>query len=272
MIQEVKEKNIEILFMKIFEAKSVQTSNIKTLFEVLKKIISEVNLIITDEYIKIVSLNNTETMSLIHVKLFSDKFESYTCNYSISAPLIAGIHTESMFKIIKTIKHDETLSFFMLENDDNMYIQKENNERNNITTYKLRLHHLPYDNFVLENISYDTVIHMSSSEFQKLCKDYNSLGYKNLEIKNIENQLFLNGISDFCSSESIYGTSSETIFDVKDKNTIIQGKYSMEYLLLFSKASNLSNIVELYLKNDKPLTLNYKVGTLGDMKFIIGNI
>lgn len=258
--------------MKIFEAKSVQTSNIKTLFEVLKKIIPEVNLIITNEYIKIVSLNNKETLSLIHVKLFASKFEYYNCEYTKDAPLIAGIHTESLYKIIKTIKHDETLSFYMLQDEDYIYIQKENNSRNNMTTYKLRLHHLHYDNFVLENISYDTVIHMSSNEFQKLCKDYNSLGYKYLEIKNIENQLFLNGISDFCSSESIYGTSPKIVFDVKDKNIIIQGRYNMEYLLLFSKASNLSNIVELYLKNDKPLTLNYKVGTLGDMKFIIGNI
>lgn len=257
---------------KIFEAKSVQTSNIKTLFEVLKKILSDVNLIITDEYIKIMSLNESETMSLIHVKLYSDKFESFKCNYTKNNPLIAGLHTENMYKIIKTIKHDETISFYMLENDNNFYIQKENNTRNNITSYKLKLHNLPYDNFQIETISYDTIINMPSSEFQKICKDYNSLGYRHLEIKNIEDQLFLNGIGDFCSSESIYGTSDNTTFDVKNKKSIIQGKYSMDYLLLFSKASNLSTIVELYLKNDKPLTLNYKVGTLGDMKFIIGNI
>ena len=257
---------------KIFEAKSVQTSNIKTLFEVLKKILSDVNLIITNEYIKIISLNESETMSLIHVKLYADKFESFNCVYTKNNPLIAGLHTENMYKIIKTIKHDETISFYMLENDNNFYIQKENNTRNNITSYKLQLHNLPYDNFQIETIVYDTIIHMPSSEFQKICKDYNSLGYKYLEIKNTQDQLFLNGISDFCSSESIYGTSDNTKFDVKNTKSIIQGKYNMDYLLLFSKASNLSNIVELYLKNDKPLTLNYKVGTLGDMKFIIGNI
>lgn len=257
---------------KIFEAKSVQTSNIKTLFEVIKKIVYDINLIITDEYIKIISLNEVENMSLLHVKLYAKHFELYNCKYTVNNPLIAGLHTQNIFKIIKTIKHDETVSFFMLENDNNFYIQKENNYRNNITTYKLQLHNLPYENFKIETICYDTIIHMPSSEFQKLCKDYSSLGYRLLEIKNIENQLFLNGLGDFCSSESVYGSSDNTKFDVKNKNNIIQGKYNMEYLLLFSKASNLSNIVEIYLKNDKPLTLNYKVGTLGDMKFIIGNI
>lgn len=257
---------------KIFEAKSVQTSNIKTLFEVLKNILSDINLIITDEHIKIVSLNKTKSMYLIHVKLYSEKFEYYSCNYNTTSPLVVGLNTEKMLKIIKTIKHDETISFYMLENDTNFYIQKENNTRNNITCYKLKLHNLPYDNFHIETISYDTIIRMPSSEFQKNCKDCSSLGYKSIEIKNIQNQLFFNGVGDFCSSESIYGSSDNTLFDVKNKQNIIQGKYDMEYLLLFSKASNLSNIVEIYLKNDKPLTLNYKVGTLGDMKFIIGNI
>lgn len=257
---------------KIFEAKSVQTSNLKTLFEVLKKILSDINLVITDEYIKIISFNNTETMSLIHVKLYANKFEFFNCKHTKNNPLIVGIHTDNILKIMKTIKHDETISFYMLEGDNNFYIQKENNERNNITSYKLKLHQLPYENFQIETISYDTVICMRSSEFHKLCKDYNSLGYKTVEIKNIESQLFLTGMGEFCSSESIYGTSDGTVFDVRNKNNIIQGKYSMEYLLLFSKACNISNIVELYLKNDKPLTLNYKVGTLGDMKFIIGNI
>jgi proliferating cell nuclear antigen len=258
--------------VKIFEAKSVQTSNVKTLFEVLKKIVSDINLIITDEYIKIVHLNKASTVSLIHVKLYGKYFEMYKCNYSKNNPLIVGLHTQNLFKIIKTIKHDETISFYMLENDSNFYIQKENNDRNNITSYKLKLHHIPYDNFQIETISYDTTIFMPSAEFQKLCKDYDSLGYNYIEIKNIHDQLFLNGIGDFCSSESVYGSSDNTIFDVKNKNNIIQGKYNMEYLLLFSKASSLSKIVEIYLKNDKPLTLNYKVGTLGDMKFIIGNI
>ena len=87
----------------IFEAKSVQTSNIKTLFEVLKEVLIDLNLVITKDKIKIIALNNTE-VSLIHVKLDADAFESYYCERSNDNPLILGIHTDNLYKIIKTIK------------------------------------------------------------------------------------------------------------------------------------------------------------------------
>ena len=48
--------------------------------------------------------------------------------------------------------------------------------------------------------------------------------------------------------------------------------FDIQYLLLFSNASNLSKTVHLYLKNDYPLILSYKIGTLGELKFIISPV
>lgn len=257
----------------IFEAKSIQTSNIKTLFEVLKEVLIEVNLIVTNDRIKVISLNNTET-SFIHVNLNAEGFESYYCERTEENPLILGIHTDNIFKIMKTIKHDETLSFSVTKkNPYNLFIRKENVARNSIHVFKLQLHEIPHHSYdIPSEIEMQTTIVMSSIDFQKMCKDYHGLGAKKLEIKNTGNQLFFSSSGDFSSFEATIGNSTNTAVENRDGESIIQGTYDLKYLLLFSKASNLSNIVEIYLKNDYPLIMNYKIGTLGDLKFIVSLI
>lgn len=256
----------------IFEAKTVQTSNIKSLFEVLKEVLTDLNLVITKDKIKILALNNTE-VSLVHVKLDADAFESFYCNRTKGDPLVLGIHTENLYKIIKTIKHDETISFYVTEKDPySLNIRKENKIRNSINIFKVELHKITMVDYDLPNIDFDTEITMSSTEFQKLCKDYHGLGAKTMEIKTVGQQLFFSSIGDFSQFEAILGSSNNTLFTVDDNNSVIQGEFDIKYLLLFSKASNLSNTVELYLKNDYPLVMNYRIGTLGNLKFIVSGI
>jgi len=253
----------------IFEAKTVQTSNIKTLFEVLKEVIVDLNLIVTKDKIKIISLNNTE-VAVIHAKLKAENFEYFFCERTEDNPLVLGIHTNNIFKIIKTIKHDETVSFFVTsDNPGFLNIRKENNQRNSINTFKLQLHDICQPDYSIPDLEFDTIITMSSSELQKLVKDYSSLNSDFLEIKNIEDRVFFSGQGDFSSFEAVLGNSENTSFNGSSKSNIVQGKFDIKYILLFSKASNLSNTVNLYLKNDYPLIMNYKIGTLGELRFII---
>jgi proliferating cell nuclear antigen len=257
----------------IFEARTIQTSNIRSLFEILKDLLTDINLIITKDKIKITALNNTE-ISFIFVTLDSSKFESYKCDKTDKNPLILGINTDNIFKIIKTIKHDETISFYVKESEPyHLYIKKENSIRNSMNTFKIDLHSIDYKNYEIPPLNFETVISMASSEFQKLCKDYYGLGAKTLEIKNVGHQLFFSSDCEFCKSDSIYGDSQNTKFSIKSKTTkIVQGKWDIKYLLLFSKASNLSDIVDLHLRNDYPLVMVYKIGTLGELKFIVSYI
>jgi proliferating cell nuclear antigen len=253
----------------IFEAKTVQTANVKSLFEVLKDVLIELNLVITRDSIKIVSLSNREEC-LIHVKLDSSSFEYFHCDRTDENPLVLGIHTDNLFKIIKTIKHDETISFFVTDKDSerhSLFIKKENSERNSINTFKLQLHNIPRNNYIIEH-RYNTTIVMSSNELQKICKDFSSLGNKVLEIKNIGEQIFFSGNGDFSSFELVVGNSQNTSFqNTVDK--IVQGKFPTKYLLLFSKASILSTMVQMRLMNDFPLLMSYDVGNLGKMSFLV---
>jgi proliferating cell nuclear antigen len=253
----------------LFRARTVQTSVIKSLFSLLAGVIIDCNIIVTKTCIKIIQLNNTQ-IALIHIKLDAEEFEDY--NYEEEESLILGIHTDSFLKIIKTIKHDETISFFVKKDEPSfLYIKKESNGRNSTNSFKLPLENIDYENYTLPPVDFDTNITMSSTEFQRLCKNFSSLGAKTIEIKSVGDRVFLSGNGEFCSFEGIIGYSGETSFSNSTTN-VIQSIFDTRYLLLFSSASGLSKTVNLYLKNDYPLIMSYKIGTLGEIRFIISSI
>jgi proliferating cell nuclear antigen len=93
-----------------------------------------------------------------------------------------------------------------------------------------------------------------------------------VEIKNIGNQLILSCKGDFCSQETIIVDSDNglnTINYKKNNNDIVQGLFNLKYLVLFSKCSNLCSTVELLLKNDYPIVVQYSVASLGSIKLCL---
>ena len=60
----------------VFEFKTIQSHSIKTLFEVLKDILTDVNLIIDPTGLKIMAMDGNH-VALIHLKLEAENFEAF---------------------------------------------------------------------------------------------------------------------------------------------------------------------------------------------------
>ena len=52
-------------------------------------------------------------------------------------------------------------------------------------------------------------------------------------------------------------------------NEIVQGVFALKHLVLFTKCTNLCNSIEMYLKNDYPLIIQYNVANLGAIKLCL---
>jgi len=60
-------------------------------------------------------------------------------------------------------------------------------------------------------------------------------------------------------------TSAESV----DAPEIVQGVFSLKYLTLFTKFTNLSSTVDLLMNNDFPLLVRYPVSSLGELKLLL---
>ena len=248
----------------LFEIKTIQSSIIKTLIEALKEILNDTVIEINNEGIKIVTMDNSHII-LVHLKLFADKFEYYTCN----KPISIGINMLNFYKIIKTVNNNDVLTLFIYEDNLNQLgIKIENLEKNTKTTYFLNLLDLNNDQFEIPEVEFNSVITLPSSDYQKLMRDMNNIA-EYVEIKNVDNKFILTCQGDFCSQETVLSDKDLMIVNNNNVNEIIQGNFNLKYLVLFTKCTNLSNNVELYLKNDYPLIIKYTVASLGEIKLCL---
>jgi proliferating cell nuclear antigen len=247
----------------VFEIKTIQSSIIKTLIEALKEILNDTVIEINNECIKIVTMDNSHII-LVHLKLFAEKFEYYICN----KPISIGINMLNLYKIIKTVNNNDVLTLFIYENNLNQLgIKIENIEKNTKTTYFLNLLDLNNDQFEIPEVEFNSVITLPSNDFQKLMRDMNNIA-DYVEIKNVDNKFILTCQGDFCSQETVL-SDNELVIISGNNNHIIQGNFNLKYLVLFTKCTNLSNTVELYLKNDYPLIIKYTVASIGSIKLCL---
>ena len=67
------------------------------------------------------------------------------------------------------------------------------------------------------------------------------------------------------------GDNNGIQFIKKDNNpkSIIQGYYNLKHLNMFTKCTNLCNTIELYMKNDFPIVIQFQVGSVGVLKLAI---
>jgi proliferating cell nuclear antigen len=247
------------------EIRTVQSSAFKILVEALKELLVDTCIEFDDTGLKVISMDNSHVV-LVHLKLEASKFEYYYCENKMSI----GVNMLNLFKLVRTINSNDTLTLFIEKNDLNhIGIKIENGEKNQKTVYKLNLLDLNNPNITIDPAEFNSQINLPSVDFQKIIRDMNQLA-EYVEIKNINNQLILSCNGEFCSQETIL-MDNEGINCISNKKSdeIVQGIFSLKYLVLFTKCTNLCSTVELYLKNDYPLICLWRVASLGEIRLCL---
>jgi proliferating cell nuclear antigen len=244
---------------------TIQSVMIKCMVEAVKEILPDTNIEIGQDGIRILSMDPTHT-TLVHMSLQSNNFESYFCRQK----QIIGINMINFFKLIKTITNNDTLTLFIEKDDVNhLGIKIENEQKKYSTMYKLALMDLNDQVISVPPAKFSSVITMKATDFQKICRDMNNISDE-IEIKAVAGQLILTCQGEFAHQETILGESTNggmTFAQNNDDTEIIQGIFSLKYLTLFTKCTNLCQSIQIFLKNDYPIIVSYDVGSIGSIRF-----
>ena len=252
----------------LFEIKTVQSGAFRTLIEALKEILTEANLEFDSQGIKIMAVDETHTV-LVYLRLHSDRFESYYCPQKY----VLGVNMIYLFKLIKTMGNNDSLSLYLPSaNPNKLGIRMENSEKSTVTNYFLKLFDTDVEDIQIPNLNFPSIIHLPSADIQKICRDMNALGEKlDVEITSSGTDLIFKCMGDFAEQETIISENNNTIKVHKNTNTneIVQGLFQLKHLVLFTKCTSLCPSIELYLKNDFPIILRYTVANLGEIKLVL---
>lgn len=248
-----------------FICKTVQSNTIKTLFEALKDILDDVNILINENSIQILTVDANKCC-IVHLKLVAEHFEIYhsVCEFKI------GVNMKNLFLLLKTVSNNDVITFSVLKSQETrLNITIENKEKNMKDVSKLKLLDFNEDRYEIPNIKLDTVVKMPSNDFQKICKDLSNIADTVLiENKNNQFRMYVDG--DIGEKELILEESENNHIQIKQiTDREVSEEFALKYLLSFIKSSNLCSTLEIFLIKDNPLILIYSAGSLGSLRFLL---
>ena len=251
----------DIYLMKI---RTVQSNAIRTLIEGLKDILTDTSFQLSPAGIKLLCMDGNH-VSLVSLKLEAENFEYFKCENTFKI----GLNISNFHKLIKTVSNNDTITLAILASDPTeMTITIENTDKNSITTYNLKLLDIDDEELSVPESEFETIITMPSTDFQRYCRDMITLG-DTITIESSGNKLILKCEGDFAKQTTeIHSSSGNAHFSQTSSNDV-SSKFSLKYLNLFTKCTNLCSIVEIYLKNEYPILIKYAVASLGNVLFCL---
>lgn len=251
----------------LFSLCTSKTKPVKDLFELLHDLINEGNLECSKEGIRLLNINRGGNF-ILHLRLYENSFEHYSCD---ERPIVLGLNLEEIFKIIKLVENNETLTLFVPNDDiDRLSIQRFNIEEKIINTKSLALYDIATEVINIPDIEFDNVIVMPAQRFQKICREYYQFS-DTVEIVSCDNTIYFKSSGDRVKQElSISETEDGVAFEKQgNKNSIFRGNFNLKYLVKFAKCANLCTNISIHLKNDCPLIIECNMEDFGLIRLCI---
>jgi proliferating cell nuclear antigen len=243
--------------------KTVQSQSIKILVESLKEVLTDINLYFDNNGIKIMTMDNAR-VALVYVRLLKDNFEEYHCE----SRTLCGINMIYLFKLLKTVGNNDVLTLFIRNGSMNeLGIKIENKEKNTVTESYLKMLDISEEKLEIPDIQYDSVISMPSVDLQKYCRDLSIISGQ-VCISSNASKFILEANGDFASQKIIIGEAQNgLIFSKKNQN--VSETFDLKYINSFTKSTNLCSTVEIFLKREYPLVIEYNVANLGKLQYCL---
>jgi proliferating cell nuclear antigen len=243
--------------------KTVQSHSIKILIESLKEVLTDINLYFDTNGLKIMTMDNAR-VALVYVRLIKENFEEFHCD----SKTMCGINMIYLFKLLKTVGNNDVLTLFIRNSTPNeLGIRIDNKDKNTLTESYLKMLDISEEKLEIPDIQYDSVISMPSVDLQKYCRDLAIISNQVI-ITSTDSKFVLESNGDFASQKIIIGEAQNGLIFSK-KNQHVSESFDLKYLNSFTKSTNLCSTVEIFLKKDYPLVIEYNVANLGKLQFCL---
>ena len=237
---------------------TIQASALRTIFEVLKDIVNDVNVYFTPQGVRIVTLD-TARVTLVHMFLPAENFEAYTCESEV----IAGLNMANTHKLLKSVTNNDSL-IMRMQGRDVLEIEIENTVKHSTTTFKLKLLDINEDDLNVPEIDMDIVTTIPSVDFQRIARDMANLSTE-MTIKRTKTTLELSCAGDFADQMTTLDCPPV------DRDEPVGGTYALKYINMYTKATNLCSSVQLFQFSEPnmPMVFRYAIANLGEIKFYL---
>jgi len=235
--------------------KTVQGASIKSVFEVLKDLLNDVNFVFDASGVHISTLD-TAHVTFVNLRLLAENFEQYNCQHKI----VAGMNISNTFKLLKIIGNNDTLCMSS-ENRDLLRIIVENDQKKSKTVFDLKLLDINEESFDMDDLKFDVQTVVPSVVLQRTIRDMCNFA-NSVEIERTGKTLKLSCKGDYVDQ----CTELECTEEYPGRICYV---YSLKYINMFAKATSVCSNVTLHQNESGAIMFRYSIANLGEIDFYL---
>ena len=245
----------------ILRAKTTDGYSIKVLIDLLQCNIKNGNFKLSKDGITLCMIDSQKKI-LIDLYLNAENFQLF--NYNGDTDICVGINLLHLHKMLKSIKKKDSIELFMERGGDCLGVKVMPRDSNRTTTSHINTQMIQNLEITMPK-GYMKSHLVSASEYQKMCKDMNSIG-QTTAITSTDSYIKFN-----CCDNNVY--KREVCFGELDESNRVDYHevYDTEQLHRIIKLSGMSQQMNIYTKPNLPLLVKARVGLLGNIHLYIKN-
>ena len=260
----------------VVSLRTTQAVKIRCLFETLTPLLVEGTLLFDKDGMQIKGSNVISFAEINIKKKETSEISQYIYKSSLQR-IVVGVSFEIVHACLSAIGPHDSMRFELTRKGlDNfrpyLTIYVYNNDLNYEYSSHIYLLMIKHEELESPLKRFEKVVSIQSSLFLKVLRFSQKRGSAiQIYTRNLITEE--KKIHQFICFRTM-GDEAELMFKQKfagegTKEILKKELYSLKYLLLISKATNLSNTVEIYLQENDILALKYRIGTVGSAIFAI---
>lgn len=206
-------------------------------------------------------------VALVSLNLSMEGFEHYRADTN----MVLGVNVNLLAKVMKLADPADSITLSADDNATHLKLVFENPKTERTTEFTMNLIQLDNEHLAIPETEYSSVVSINSSEFTKICKELYSLN-ETMTIHTTQEFVQFSVESEVGSGSIKIGANDsgpkdeQTTLEVTDSVT---QQFAIRYLNMFNKAAPLSTFTRLCLHEEQPLVVEYKIDSLGVLKYYL---
>ena len=192
-------------------------------------------------------------------------------HYRADTAMVLGVNVALLAKVMKLADPNDSITLSAEDNATHLKLIFENVKQERTTEFTLNLISLDVEHLAIPETEYSSVVSINSGEFNKICKELYSLN-ETLTISTNPQFVTFSVESEAGSGSIKLGNNDSG--SIEERTTLevteaVTQQFAIRYLNMFNKASPLSTFTRLCLHNEQPLVVEYKIESLGVLKYYL---
>eukprot|EP00033_Pygsuia_biforma_P000473 GCRY01000559.1.p1 GENE.GCRY01000559.1~~GCRY01000559.1.p1 ORF type:complete len:261 (+),score=85.51 GCRY01000559.1:127-909(+) len=251
----------------MFEARLPNASIFKKIIASIQELLADANFDCSASGIALQSMDSSH-VSLVAVLLRADGFEHFRCDRAVTL----GHNMKNLANVLKCSDNNDIITIKAEDDAQVATYMFESPSQSRVSDVEMKLINIDVEHLGIPETSYDAIVTMPSTEFQRIVRDLQVMGDTVVISVSKDNVKFSFQGDNQSGNVTLRATSSidkpEESVEINLQENV-QLTFALRYLNFFTKATPLSDQVTISMSKDTPLVVEYRIQDLGYVRYYL---